>query len=76
MEENKTINLYFADWFDPTNIAHIEAYEYLMNNAHWPKGFKPDNVIMGSHWQVELAFKMAALWVTHMKHLHSNNTPA
>jgi hypothetical protein len=63
-DRENTVN--FAEWFDVNNIDHIRAYVHLRITGMWPEGFIPDNVEMGSIWQVDLMQKMAEEWMIHM----------
>lgn len=54
------------DYFDPTNIEHIEAYVYLEDTGQWPEGFVPDGMEFPNLWQVTLANKLASKWIEHM----------
>ena len=55
-----------VDVFDPDNIDHIRAYKVVMDTGMWPKGFIPDDVILGRAWAIFLADKIAERWVAHM----------
>jgi hypothetical protein len=55
-----------ADWFDPHNINHIEAWVHLKKHGAWPTGFIPNHVKMDSVWQVTVAWKLAEAWVDHI----------
>lgn len=55
------MNIY--DWFNPNDVEHLKAYNYLMNTGFWPKDFIPKDVVFSSCWQSELTSKMAAFWV-------------
>jgi hypothetical protein len=35
-----------AEFFDPCNIIHLQAYDHLLRTGSWPEGFFPPNVDM------------------------------
>ena len=59
-----------ADWFDPHEREHLEAWSHLQNTGLWPKGFVPDSVEIGPLWIIEIATKIADCWVSHALSAH------
>lgn len=55
-----------ADWFNPMDLNHIQAYRHLERHGHWPEGFLPDGIEMSSVWQVDLIARMSECWIQHM----------
>lgn len=59
-----------VEFFDPLDIQHVRAYDYLCNNAIWPEEFhkmlKDEGIEFPSAWQGSLAFKMADAWIEHV----------
>lgn len=56
----------FIDWFDPHDVEHMKAYKHLNTVGMWPKGFIPDNVVMGSNWNILLINKLADCWLDYL----------
>jgi hypothetical protein len=54
---NKKQNFY--EFFDPANIDHLLAFNYLNTNGCWPEDFIPENCKMGGNWYVGIIEKMA-----------------
>ena len=57
-----------SEFFDPYNIEHIKAFEYLKKKGAWPIEFF-DNVKKQVHedpnWYLTIQMKMANAWVKH-----------
>ena len=52
------------DFFNPLDIDHLKAYQYLQKKGKWPEGFIDwDNIVVDPNWQMILQSKMADLWV-------------
>ena len=51
------------EFFDVYNMKHLQAYNYLTENVVWPERFIPENCILSSIWQYQLAEKMAVIFV-------------
>ena len=54
------------DWFDETDVEHIQAWANLEKYGFWPEGFVPDNIEFPQCWQVALAWRMAKRWTDHI----------
>lgn len=59
-------NMPIEDWFDPHDVGHIRAWEYLNRRGVWPEGFIPEYVDMSAVWSVAIANKMARAWADHV----------
>lgn len=55
--------MYIGEWFDPTNIVHLNAWRHLTLKGEWPEGFIPKHVTFFGSWQTSLMAKMAEEWV-------------
>jgi hypothetical protein len=51
------------DFFDPYDIEHLKAWQFLENTAHWPEGFIPKNTEFGQYSFHMIKSKMADAWV-------------
>ena len=50
-------------FFNPYDVRHLKAFKVLNATGAWPAGFIPDNVVLGSTWQVLILNKMALAWL-------------
>lgn len=55
--------MYFKDWIDIENPAHIEALQHLMTKGAFPEGFIPQDVEMEMHWLPSLLGVLALKYV-------------
>ena len=42
------------DWFQPSQITHLLAYQHLQKTGTWPIGFIPKSVIFTTCWHASL----------------------
>lgn len=54
------------EFFDPYNIDHIKAYDYLSKNGTWPDGFLPNDITFNACWSLDLPMKLTRAWVEHV----------
>lgn len=57
-------------WFDPYNLEHMLAFDYLSETGEWPSGFIPENVKFSKHWLIGIEAKMSAAWLLAIKNGH------
>jgi hypothetical protein len=55
----KAAAMNITDWFNPSDIKHLRAYEHLYTKGCWPEGFKPADVECQVGWDNILAQKIA-----------------
>ena len=56
-----------VEFFEPYNIEHLKAFEYLLDTGVWPKDFYEENLEgleFPNNWQIILLSEMANCWVT------------
>ncbi len=53
-----------VEWFDPTNLSHLRAYDKLQRTGTWPVGFLPENILFPMAWLSSIAFKITELYVS------------
>lgn len=57
-----------TDYFDPTNIDHLKAYDTLMHKGFWPENFPPEGIeISPSTWSFSIAAKIASFYIQYCK---------
>jgi len=47
-----------VEFFDPSNITHLQAYDYLQHNGTWPEDFFPRAMEFKPGWQVDIMSKI------------------
>jgi hypothetical protein len=53
-----------TDYFDPSNIDHLKAYDNLMQKGCWPENFPPEGIeISPSTWPFSIAEKISRVYV-------------
>lgn len=52
-----------VDFFDPTNLSHLEAYKCFDETGYFPDHFIPADVKLTTMWRYALASKLATLYV-------------
>jgi hypothetical protein len=52
------------EWFDPTDLTHLQAYQVLQQTGIWPEGFIPENVGFPVLWSLHLDARLANLYVS------------
>jgi hypothetical protein len=61
--------LQFANWFDPENERHLQAYKHLWDYGCWDKEFKDmrieQGVKMHMNWERVILRKLADSWIKH-----------
>lgn len=55
--------IWFSDWFDVYNTEHMKAFRYYQKYKIWPKGFKPDNIVIDYSWWDSIHEEMAQAWI-------------
>ena len=58
-----------VEFFDPSNIKHIEAYHTLMVKGSWPIGFA-DELIASSGWMLRIPIKITEYYVSKEAGIH------
>lgn len=53
-----------VDFFDPTNLSHLEAYKTFEETGYFPDHFIPADVKLSTMWRYALASKLATLFVS------------
>lgn len=59
----------FNEWFDVTNMKHIRAFEEMLVNGQWPKGFIPDDIEFREGWLGIAMTQLADAYIEYMKAL-------
>ena len=56
------------EYFDPTNIEHLRAYDVLQRTGSWPRSFWRDHIeknmlVIPAGWSYGIASKLADAYV-------------
>jgi len=51
------------EWFDPTNIEHLKAFQEMFQEGFWPKDFIPKDMKFPEGWCIRLTSKLVNLYL-------------
>lgn len=63
---SKTEITSIVDWFDPNNVEHIKAFQFLEQRCYWPGYFILPPVTYPANWQVAIYAKIARMYIDKM----------
>jgi len=59
----------FNDWFDVSDIRHINAFEYFQIHDRWPEDVLPKDISFSSGWYDIAMTQLADAYIDFMKSL-------